>query len=337
MENQLIGYLLNALDEAEMREVEAHLQADPEARQRLARLRQALAPLAADADAPLPPPHLTERTLAKVAEHICAQDRTEATSTPKSELPQAPPVSRQTIAGSRSWYRRADWMVAASLLITAVGIALVILGRMRGPTSAALVVECKNNLREFFGSLQSYRDVHGQFPDVARESPRDVAGMVVPILNEAGTLSEDASIRCPAVGAPLHCAFTLTGLRAMSDAEFMMHSPSLSMCYAYSLGYRDGDTIHGPGDGAESTFSQTPIMADRPPGGQVRGNGPRPNSVNHGGEGQNVLFADGHVRFLKARSLGADLDIFLNRDNIAAAGLDAGDIVLGYSAAKAQP
>ncbi len=326
MEEQFLGYLLNALDERGMREVEAHLQAHPEARREVTLLRQAIEPLAADQEAPSPPPLLTERTLAKVAEHICAQGR------PTSELPKAPPIAPQTISGGRSWWRRADVMVAASLMITAVGIALVVLGRMRGPTAAATIVECKNNLREFFGSLQEYRNKNGRFPDVAKESPRDVAGMVVPMLNEAGTLSENASIRCPGVGPALSCPFTVAALSKMTDAEFALHSPCLSMCYAYSLGYREGATIHGPGDGSESAFSQTPIMADRPPAEGINS-----NSINHGGTGQNVLFADGHVRFLTGRGLGNDLDIFLNRDNIVAAGLDAADIVLGYSAARAQP
>jgi prepilin-type processing-associated H-X9-DG protein len=57
------------------------------------------------------------------------------------------------------------------------------------------------------------------------------------------------------------------------------------------------------------------------------------NSINHGGAGQNVLFADGHVQFLPQRTFGED-DIFLNRDRKVAAGLDATDIVLGYSAAR---
>lgn len=306
-----------------MREVEAYLQAHPEARQELAQLRQALEPLAADQEAPPPPAFLTERTLAKVAEAMCAQEP------PLSELPKAPPIPPRSLSGGRTWWRRADMLVAASLLITAVGIALVVLGRMRGPSSAAMIVECKNNLREFFTSLQEYRDVNKRFPDVAEEAPRDVAGMVVPILSEAGTLSESVTIRCPGIGAPLSCPFTLDALRKMTDADFRMHSPSLSMCYAYSLGYREGDMMHGPADGAESAFSQTPIMADRPPAEGVLA-----NSINHGGAGQNVLFADGHVHFLAERSYGRDSDIFLNRNNVVAAGLDAGDFVLGFSAAR---
>jgi prepilin-type processing-associated H-X9-DG protein len=222
-------------------------------------------------------------------------------------------------------------VVAASLLLTAVGIGLTVLGRMAGPSSAAITVECKNNLRQFFSALQTYRDHNRHFPDVASEQPRDVAGMVVPILADAGVLPDSASIRCPGIGSPLMCQFTLASLRAMSETDFEKYSPSLSMCYAYSLGYHDEDGFHGPGDARQSALSALPIMADRPPA-----EGTLNNSVNHGGEGQNVLFADGNVRFLTARKLGAD-DIFLNRNDQVAAGVDADDIVLGYSSARPQP
>src|SRR6476659_8752748 len=114
MEELFVGYLLNALNEREQRDVDAYLAAHPEARQKLALLEQALAPLAADRDvADAPPPLLAERTLALVAEHICAPEK------PPEPLPMAPPVPRHSLSGGRSWWRRADVMVAASLLITA--------------------------------------------------------------------------------------------------------------------------------------------------------------------------------------------------------------------------
>jgi prepilin-type processing-associated H-X9-DG protein len=145
-------------------------------------------------------------------------------------------------------------------------------------------------------------------------------------------LKDNTSVRCPGVGGAVSCPFSLDGLRKMSDTEFALHSQSLSLCYAYSLGYRDaGGMLRGPGDSNESTFSQTPIMADRPPA-----EGVKLNSINHGGNGQNVLFADGHVQFIKGREFGSD-DIFLNRASLVAAGLDAADVVLGYSSARTQP
>jgi prepilin-type processing-associated H-X9-DG protein len=178
-------------------------------------------------------------------------------------------------------------------------------------------------------ALQKYREQHGQFPDVSKATPYNVAGVVVPILNENGTMPASVSIRCPGMGSPVSCQLTLTSLKAMSDADFERYSPSLSMCYAYSLGHRDEEGVyHGPAGTRQTSWSQTPIMADRPPA-----EGILHNSINHGGGGQNVLFADGHVIYMAERVLGRD-DIFINRDGRVSAGLDARDIVLGYSSAR---
>ncbi|MBI2805722.1 MAG: hypothetical protein HYX68_12150 [Planctomycetes bacterium] len=319
METYFLEYLLNGLDQSTRAKVDAYLADHSEARIRLALLRQALEPLAADAEPAPPPPLLVERTLARIAEHICTARPLEA-----------PPVTHASLAPARSWWRRADALIAACLLLTVGGIGLMVLGKMRGPGSAAALTECKNNLRQFYVALQTYRDTHGQLPDVAKQSPRDVAGIVVPILQDAGTLPSGASVQCPGIGAPVSSRFTLTALRAMSDEEFQQNSPSLSMCYAYSLGFRDGaGHYHGPGGLPNESLSQIPIMADRPPPqGLVQ------NSANHDGKGQNVLFLDGHVRYLSQRTLGSGEDIFMNRANLVAAGLDPADFVLGYSAAR---
>src|SRR5258707_6053855 len=98
MEENFIGYLLDALDDRTKRQVESHVAHHPEARDKLALLKQALEPLGADGVAEAPPKHLVERTLAKVAEHICDKNR------PADDLPQAPPVSPNTWATSRSWW-----------------------------------------------------------------------------------------------------------------------------------------------------------------------------------------------------------------------------------------
>ncbi len=324
METYFIEYLLDGLDEEKRRQVDAYLQEHPEARQRLDLLMQALAPLAADADPHTLPPQLVERTLARIAEQICTP-RTAA-----EPLPQPPAVFPSTLSPRGNWWSRVDVLVAACLLVTVAGVGLILLGRMRGPTSAVVLAECKENLRQFYTSLQTYRDQHGQLPDVAKQSPRDVAGMVVPILKDAGTLSAKASIRCPGLGSPVSCQLSVAMLAGMSDAEFDQYSPSLSMSYAYSLGYRDdAGAYHGPGDKLQVSWSQTPIMADRPPAEGVFA-----NSINHGGLGQNVLFADGHVHFLPQRTFGDGDDIFVNRKGKIAAGLGATDTVLGYSAAR---
>jgi prepilin-type processing-associated H-X9-DG protein len=324
MDELFIGYLLNALDEPEQRQVEAYLAQHPEARERLDLLEQALAPLAADSEAPTPTPRLVEMTLARVAEHACApKDGLE-------DLPQAPPVSRSSVSGGRSWWRRADILVAAAVMLTIIGIGLTVLGSLRAPSSNALTVACKHNLMQYYFALQHYRQQNRQFPDVTSLAPHDVAGMVVPMLAEAGGLKEGTSIRCPGIGEPAMCQLPLESLRTMNEEDFEKYAPTLSMCYAYSLGYRDPNGVyHAPGVPPHVSFSQMPLMADRPPAEGIMS-----NSINHGLAGQNVLFADGHVSFLTTRIYGAGDDIYTNRDGKVGAGLDVGDIVLGYSSAR---
>jgi prepilin-type processing-associated H-X9-DG protein len=325
MEENFIGYLLGALDERTSSDVEHYLEEHPEAQEKLAVLEQALAPLEADAESPPPPADLVFRTLARVAEQICIPAPVPTTTT----LPKAPPIEPSSLPLGRVGWRRLDVLVAACILVTILGVGLSVLGRLRAPSSGALIVNCQGNLRQFFNALETYRDIHRRFPDVSLETPRNVAGMVVPMLIDAGTLSETASIRCPGIGEPMSCPLTLASLRNMNDEQFTRHSPCLSMCYAYSLGYRDQGGWHAPGTPTPAGSSQTAIMADRPPSEGVRG-----NSVNHGGAGQNVLFADGHVHFLPERTFGNGDDIFLNRDQRVAAGIDPFDIVLGYSASR---
>jgi prepilin-type processing-associated H-X9-DG protein len=324
MNELFVDYLLHTLDDPTAQKVEAYLAEHPEAQKQLALLEQALAALEADKAAPPTPPHLVERTLARVAAQICANQGK------LGDLPQAPPVSRSAASGGRSWWRRADVFVAASLLVTAVGITLTVLGSMRAPSSDAIVLDCSNNLRQFFLGLEQYRVQHGHFPNVADVGPRDVAGIVVPMLAEAGVLPEMASIQCRGIGDPMGCQVSLASLRTMSEAEFDKYSPSLLRCYAYSVGYRTAEgNVRPTADWAQASFSQIPLMADRPPAEGV----PK-NSINHNLTGQNVLFADGHVTFLVQRTYGAGDDIFLNRNGQVGAGVDFSDIVLGYSSAR---
>jgi prepilin-type processing-associated H-X9-DG protein len=324
MDDLLVGYLLDALDEPTRRQVEIYVAQNSAAREKLALLEQALEPLAADEDAPPPSPRLVELTLARVAERICTGMKD------LDELPQAPPISRSSIGSGHSWWRRIDVIIAASIMLTIIGIGLTVLGTLRAPSSDALTVSCKNNMMQYYFGFQQYRQIHRRFPDVSSEAPRDVAGMFVPMLIEAGVLPDGTSTRCPGIGSPTMGQLPLESLRTMNEEDFDKYAPSLSMCYAYSLGYRDQQGIyHAPGAPPHLSWSQMPLLADRPPAEGINS-----NSINHGLTGQNVLFADGHVRFLTTRKIGVDEDIYTNRDGRVGAGLDVSDIVLGYSAAR---
>src|SRR5437660_12819087 len=70
MERDLVGYLLRLDDDETLARIEGELRSNPELGRQLAALTRALAPLAADREAPLPPPELVTRTVGRVAEHL---------------------------------------------------------------------------------------------------------------------------------------------------------------------------------------------------------------------------------------------------------------------------
>lgn len=309
---QLLGYLVGGLEEVEQEQVASEIEADPQLRRRLDELSVALAPLAADkVDAPAPR-DLAVRTLAHIAEHCCR------------ELPRAPaPLPRDVIGFSRSWWKRVDVLVAACLLLTALGLGAPALLRLRADSAR---LECQNNLREFGEGLLAYREHHRQFPNIAEKSPHDLAGLVVPILADAGVLSKNASIRCPGNGRHQACSVTLKDVLA-SDPQHV-NAALFTSCYSYSLGYKDDLGYHAPQACGDQAGSLVALMSDGPPTGLSLSNSP-----NHGGDGQNILFSDGSVRFHATRMLAGD-DIFTNNARQVAAGLDCRDIVLGKSSAR---
>jgi hypothetical protein len=319
MEENFVGYLLNALDPETHRQVEAHLCDHPERQRELDLLRQALEPLQADAEEIEPPPGLTVRTLACVAEYCCR------------DLPRAPAPSRAAEFGPRRWWRRADVLVAASILLCAGLLVPPVVSHFRHQYQ---LTACQDNLRTFGVALRSYSDNHGgAFPNVGdpKLEPVGVAGIFLPILRETGAVDpERVNVCCPGNGDRAGCPWTLKELMDLAPQKFEELAPRLAGCYAYTLGYRGRDhRVYGYSERSP----RVPLMADRPP---FRGEGPpdtASNSPNHGGTGQNILFSDGSVKFFTDRFLAGD-DIYLNRHNRVGAGYGPEDFVLGISEAR---
>jgi hypothetical protein len=323
MDDNLVGYLLRALDPETEREVEAQLAARPELQSRLELLRRALAPLASDADEEVPPPGLVLGTYARIAEHRCRS------------LPQAPPPSaHQRIVRSRRVPRHADLLVAASLLVVLGGLAAVGLARW---WRASYRAACAENMRVVWTGLQNYSDQReGNFPALDKEGPRSPAGIFVPVLQEAGALSPDVSLVCPGEGnrvqPPPRLLRDMDELYHKDRTRYDRIARELAGSYAYSLGYLEGGELRQLR--RESGDDRLPILADRLPCGAPGDS----NSPNHGGEGQNVLFIGGNVRWCTQRNVGVEGDdIYLNRDREPRAGLARDDTVLGCSEVTPMP
>jgi hypothetical protein len=311
MDDNLIGYLLEALDPAAAEAVEEHLAANPSLRARLQALERGLAPLASDAEPPEPPPTLVLDTLARIAEYRCRS------------LPLAPPPPRSQAGWSvRRWLRRPDALVAAALFLVTTGVVLTALVPL---WQSYRRQRCADNLRGFGAALASYSDSHdGSFPSIETHGPHSRAGILVPMLHDSGVLDLDhVKIACPAPQHAPHCPSLqdLQRLYARDRAAFAQAMHDMVGNYAYSLGYEEDGVHHGLG---RSSGDLLPIMADRLQSLE------QPNSPNHGGGGQNVLYVGGHVfwRGERTAGVGGD-DIYTNRNGQVRAGLDHDDTVLG--------
>lgn len=332
MEQNLVGYLLKALDSEANREVEVYLRTQPDAQRQLEMVRRALLPLAADQNDHEPPPDLWVRTLGRIAEYKCRD-----TAAPPPARPRArpSPAVRPGERIHRTWWRRADVLVAAALLVAVLALVPYGIYEVRYRSGIAA---CANNLREFHTALVDYSDRHnGQFPQVDDRPPRNFAGVFVPTLVSENPNVARLSVNCPSGGISTQTPLTLAQLEALhreQPSEFERQVKVLGGCYAYPLGYRDEQRKL---QGLRRDHSQLPLMADRPPLDQDLAD-PTRYSPNHAGRGQNVLFVDGHVQFFKTRAAGIDGDdIFLSHNKLIEAGRDPTDSVLGASGSRPNP
>ena len=282
----LIAYVSGSLDEPARSAFEILLHGDADLRRQVGIAQRRLVPLHGE-PAEAPPSDLLANTLARVAEHLC------------HGLPQAPiETTIPRLAFERSWWRRIDVMVAASIAVTALGLLLPGILHLRG---VEMQRQCENNLRELWNGLSAYQSQKHYLPDVA-SAPRPAAGMVIPMLREAGVLPSNLAACCPSAADGVACLNVgLHDLANMPGSEFEQTAAKLLPGYAYSLGFRDGGgRIHGPASSLpDIPTAQMPLLADAINNAESPGNSP-----NHAGRGQNVLFTDGHVAFKTQRMAG---------------------------------
>src|SRR5262249_26213462 len=164
MNEDMLGYLLN-LDEPEERSRMAErLRKDPEAAARMEVLQKLTATLEADKDAPPPPPGLVARTIGRVAEYVCQQqpgkvpgsdpmmDAMMARMTPEKWKSVIEVLDR---ASAPTRARRADWIVAGSIMLIAFALLLAGIPYLRYRNN---VQACQNKLRQIFQAVETYAD-----------------------------------------------------------------------------------------------------------------------------------------------------------------------------------
>ena len=322
LRDELLGYLLGALEPDQEQAVEQYLRSDPEARRELEILRRATTPLAADR-AHLPSPD-------GLAQQTCRLIRVRAHSA------KAVQFSTSNVSG---WQFR-DFLVAASILVVATLLLLPAIQRSRWQSRQ---LACANNLSSLGTALSEYGDRHGGFlPYVPSEGRLAVAGIYASLLHDQGFVSDSSMFLCPALKQtkPFRVPSLEELRRIPTDSpQFGVWIRTMGGNYGYVLGYMQNGRYHGTRNRSRARF---PILSDQPPAiTQLAALGSPPsalNSPNHGGGGQNVLFEDGHTEWITLCVAGHSGDnIFLNRHGRVGAGIGPHDAVLAASDVSPTP
>jgi prepilin-type processing-associated H-X9-DG protein len=326
-DEDLIGFVIGALDADDRAAVESHLRADPVAAARLARFRLALAPLEADREPPPAPPELAIRTVARLAAYLVEHEPRPAEVVPSTlitnivqsmtdtpppvgepaasrPLPRAPREEPETRAiGGRF---RPDLLVACGIMLFASALVFSGVNKLRARNE---MLACQNALRVTHTGLSGYADTHNdRYPQIGPNAP---AGSFFVALANSGQIPQDFRPACPACPLPEPV------------------TPTSAVGYTYTLGYRapTGDLVgmRRPTAGVDE-YDLVPISADYPAPGAAPAAGPVcPHTL-----GMNVLFAGGNVRTTTSPLIGPNGDhIFQNVYGGIGAGANRADVVLG--------
>ena len=314
MRENLIGYLIDALEPEDRQSIERSLDSSDTGsslRSDLTIIRKAFGPLAIDREPLVSPPGLTARTMRFIAA------RPELLPRPMS------PESSLRIEPNRNlWIDR--------MLLTAIALAASVL---IGPLLMDLISDSRltqweGKITKTSHALEGYVQSHRQLPTPDSTGPLSRAGWYAPVLvSEHRLIADDGTLVCP--GSDLDrrrhlITPTTEELRsAIGTDRFDDLVRDMGGDLGYTLGHRDQDGLLQPV--ASQNRSHHPIMADRPSLNLE-------SSRNHFGGLHYILFEDGHYeRKLLERLHDDDDHLYKNHDGQAAAGKNPEDAVIGAS------
>ena len=330
MRDKLVGYLLKALEPSEHEQVDILVKQDEQLKRELDALNDSIKPLRSDIGHFDPPPGLVEQTLARVESH------------------RPVPRSRQTAdhvaeADKGFFPPRRRWSLIELAVAIGIGFAMVslTLPAINHSRFNARLVACKDNLGTMATGFVRYRERHhGLFPKIPQHGNTAVAGIFAPQLIEEKCLYDltgnpsrifvcpDSGLAAEAAGFRVPSTEDLIKARGEQLAQLQKR---VSGSYGYSLGHvilLNGKPVY-----RDTKCKGRPyfaIVSDAPCRKRCF-----QQTSNHGGRGQNVLFEDGHIKFMTScrRKKCIDKDFFHNDNEKIAPGIHPDDavVVAGYT------
>jgi hypothetical protein len=336
MHEDLLGYLLGALEPHEMCRVEKMLKEDPVLRKQLTELEQALKPLEHNLEPAIDPvpTNLVSRTMAGIPSLTSEQASSDRAS--RSTFDSLIPLHPEIEIGKSNHGSFIDWVGGVAAAAAILGLLLPSLAEGR---FEARRVACQAQLRQLGTAITQFvnRDRQHRLPAVAESGPEAFAGVYAPRLSDAGLLPDPSLRWCPSRATPKKSVVTLTPITLVgSVADLHRASPDrLRQIQQYAGGHRaynvgvvDGQRFESARFQSRASFA---VMSDAPQAGFANREDVG-RLTGHGGEGINVLFEDGHVQFIAVPTLNAMPDHpLLNNRGRAEAGVNIDDASLAPS------
>ncbi len=316
MQSELLGYLLEALEPHEHKQVEDELKVNNQLRDDLEVLRRGLACLEGDGGHYDAPAGLAHRTI-----NLIFVDRAVATPGPAASadavsLPPRP--VREAPATSRRW-RFADVSTAAGILVAALAVTVPAIHQSR---VNAQRIACQDNLKDLHAGIATYVDRHKGLPIADGAGNFAVAGIVGPRLFSAGYLNDPHTLVCP--GSESDCDLsdypTLERVKAATGDDLVKMHKAIGGSYAHMVGHMKDGRYEKP---SGLNGGRAPLAADlSDKNGQFQS--------HHGWATSNLVMNDGQVLSLRNSEVPGlrDKDFYRNDEGRRAAGLNVGDSVL---------
>ncbi len=318
MRENLLGYLLGALEDDERRQIESQLEVNAQLQDELIQLRLQLNVLVDDCDVD-PPIDLAERTCRLVEEQ-----RTQQGVSPLRPVKRTSSAVDATGRTPHHRWNLADLIVTAGVFLAT---AMLFFPAILNSRYQAQRTICENNLCQLGVALLDYNQRNTHLPHVAEEGKLAFAGVYTTKLKDAELLPKREIVLCP--GDPqleqhldLHIATEEELLRA-SGLKLREMQDTNGGSFGYALGYVDANGRYRPvrAQGRNNVY----LVADHP-NPQSTGN----IQWNHIGQGQNLLSEGGHVRF----TVNCDDGLFVSDRQRVEAGRHEQDTVIAGSSAN---
>lgn len=317
MRNELLGYLVDALETDDRAQVDIVLRNDQQLQGDLNLLQRALVPLEVDRHYLDPPAGLARRTIEFVFYRQMLDARAPAAE--GAAVSRANPRWTDQPATSRRW-RFADFSAAAGIVVAAFSVVVPALIQSKANAQRN---SCQYNMQQAYAAITGYSGDHGGQLPGAQPSPgfEGKPGIYGPLISQA-YLSDHRSLVCP--GSDLEVEDfaipSLDQLRRAKGIELKKMTRHMGGTYAFAVGYWDErGTYHKL---SLRNGEHYPIMADL--------SGEKGKQIgHHGGCGSNVLMSDGVTKYLVTCRMATTGDnIYLNDDGEQDAGKRARDIVV---------